>query len=200
MNARRKTNKLISSSSSRTSSLHQRLHLSCDAGQAPRLFRRRRFQRCHGNNNRTPPPAYDVRSRAWALAPPRPPFPHRNGGRRRERRASKETRLEVSPTLLTALSSRPAQHQDMLLRLFVAGQQPGGPKGQVGKKEVSCRSRHNPSGRFLLLLPLQHSYRVGNAPPTCTALTAALATRSYPLRQSGIVLSWLRCGIRFREP
>jgi hypothetical protein len=45
----------------------------------------------------------------------------------------------VAPTLLTALSTRPAQHQDMLLRLFVAGLQPGGPKGQVGKKEVSRR-------------------------------------------------------------
>jgi hypothetical protein len=37
--------------------------------------------------------------------------------------------------LLTGLSKRPAQHQDMLLRMFVSGLQPGGPKREVSKKE-----------------------------------------------------------------
>jgi hypothetical protein len=49
-------------------------------------------------------------------------------------RAPAELRQEATTRLLTNLSTRPAQHQDMLLRMFVAGLEPNGPKGYYAKE------------------------------------------------------------------
>lgn len=49
-------------------------------------------------------------------------------------RSTDEQKLQEVPRLLTGLSSRPAPHQEMLLRMFVGALPPNGPKGYFGKE------------------------------------------------------------------